>query len=210
MPDSIECHNDLVRFLASGQVDSNDSQCLDAKFHQNTNDYLLDHMILSNIKPCIYTDFINFDYRIDFHNSLFMMHFNIRSLQKNFDSFYEALQLLSTLPQIICISETKINKKPLTNISISNYSFVCANSNTRAGGVGFYLNNSISYKTIGKNLLKIAGCKDLWVSINFPGIRHTIIIAVIYRHPNSDANTFIEPLNKKLCEFERTNMIFTY
>ena len=115
MPDSIECYNDLVRFLASGQVDSNDSQCLDAKFHQNTNDYLLDPMISSNIKPCIYTDFINFDNRIDFHNSLFMMHFNIRLLQKNFDSFYEALQLLPTLPQIICISETKINKKPLTN-----------------------------------------------------------------------------------------------
>ena len=196
MPDSIECYNDLVRFLASGQVDNNDSQCPDAKLHQNTNDYLLDHMISSNIKPCIYTDFINFDNRIDFHNSLFMIHFNIRSLQKNFDSFNEALQLLPALPQIICISETKINKEPLTNISISNYSFVCANSNTRAGGVGFHLNNSISYKTIGKHLLKIAGCEDLWVSINFPGIRHTIIIAVIYRHPNSDANTFIEALNK--------------
>ena len=68
--------------------------------------------------------------------------------------------------------------------------------------MGFYLNNFISYKTIGKNLLKIAGCEDLWVSINFPEIRHTIIIAVIYRYPNSDANTFIEALNKKLCEFE--------
>ena len=68
--------------------------------------------------------------------------------------------------------------------------------------MGFYLNNSISYKTIGKNLLKIAGCEDLWVCINFLGIKHTIIIAVIYRHPNSDANTFIEALNKKMCEFE--------
>ena len=139
MPDSKECYNDLVRFLASGQADNNDSQCLDTKFHQNTNDYLLDHMISSNIKSCIYTDFINFDNRINFHNSLFMLHFNIRSLQKNLNSFYEALQLLPTLPQIICISETKINKEPLTNISISNYSFVCTNSNTRAGGVGFYL-----------------------------------------------------------------------
>ena len=145
MPDLIECYNDLVCFLSSGQVDNNDSQCLDAKFHQNTNNYLLDHMISSNIKPCIYTDFINFDNRIDFHNSLFMIHFNIRSLQKNFDSFYEALQLLSTLPQVICSSETKINKERLTNISISNYSFVCANSNIRAGGVGFYLNNSTVY-----------------------------------------------------------------
>ena len=166
-------------------------------------------MISSNIKPCIYTDFINFGNRIDFHNSLFMLHFNIRSLQKNFDLFYEALQLLPTLPQIICISETKINKEPLTNISISNYSFVCANSNTRAGGVGFYLNNSISYKLIGKNLLKTASCEDFWVSINFPGIRHTIIIAVIYRHPNSNANTFIEALNKKRCEF-KSNKYYMY
>ena len=65
-----------------------------------------------------------------------MLHFNITPLQKNFDTFYETLQLLPTLPQIIGISETKINDNPLTNISITNYTFLHANSTTRAAGVG--------------------------------------------------------------------------
>ena len=75
--------------------------------------------------------------------------------------------------------------------------------------MGFYLNNSISYKIIGKKPIKDRWLEDFWVSINFPGIRHTIIIAVIYRHPNSDANTFNKVLNKKQCEF-KSNKYYIY
>ena len=127
-----------------------------------------------------------------------MLHFNIRSLQKNFDTFYKSLQLLPTLPQIIGISETKINNTPLTNISKPNYTFLHANSATRAGGVGFYILSSISYNLLGKNQLSSVGCEDLWVSLNFPGVQRTVVIAVIYRHPRSDSNAFIEILNNKL------------
>ena len=80
-----------------------------------------------------------------------MLHFNIRFLQKNFDTFYETLQLLPTLPQIIEISETKINDAPLTNISTPNYTFLHVNSTTRAGGVGLYNLNLVKI-----NLLVLA------------------------------------------------------
>ena len=88
-----------------------------------------------------------------------MLHFNIRSLQKNFDTFYETLQLLPTLPQIIEISETKVNDTPLTNISIPNYTFLHANSTTRTGGVGLYVLSSISCYLLGKNQLVVSAVR---------------------------------------------------
>ena len=188
--------------MASGRADTDNFQYSDADFRNNLNDNYINQVISANLKNCVYTDFLNFDSRVDVFHSLFMLHFNIRSLQKNFETFYESLQLLPTLPQIIGISETKINDTPLTNISIPNYMFLHANSTTRAGGVGLYILSSISFKLLGKNQLSNVGCENLWVSLNFPGVQRTVVIAIIYRHPRSDSNAFIETLNNKLGEID--------
>ena len=39
-------------------------------------------------------------------------------------------------------------------------------------------------------------------SLNFPGVQRTVVIAVIYRHPGTDLNAFIETLNNKLDEID--------
>jgi len=52
--------------------------------------------------------------------------------------------------------------------------------------------------SLEKNELMNEGCEDLWVSINAPGIKRKIIIGLIYRHPNSDPQVFIEALNKRI------------
>ena len=96
-------------------------------------------MLTNNFKPCVYTQFSDFDSRTDVTNALFMIHINIRSLQKHFDTLAEMLQLLSALPQLICITETKISKELLVNIELENYHFLHANSVTQAGGVGIYI-----------------------------------------------------------------------
>ena len=199
---TIDCLDDLNLFLASSRADTDNFQYSDADLRNNLNDNYIIQVISANLKNCVYTDFLNFDSRVDVFHSLFMLHFNIRSLQKNFETFYESLQLLPTLPQIIGISETKINDTPFTNISIPNYMFLHANSTTRAGGVGLYILSSISFNLLGKNQLSNVGCEDLWVSLNFPGVQRTVVIAVIYCHPRSDSNAFIETLNNKLGEID--------
>ena len=92
--------------------------------------------ITSNISNCKYIDRISDSQLSSFKNSLNIMHFNIHSLQKNFDSFYIFLQFLKFLPEFLCPTEYRIKDKPLINISIPGYSFVHANSTTAAGGVG--------------------------------------------------------------------------
>ena len=46
----------------------------------------------------------------------------IRSIYKNFDALnHEFLQSLDYLPDIICLSETKIKNLPMVNLSITGY-----------------------------------------------------------------------------------------
>ena len=62
--------------------------------------------------------------------------------------------------------------------------------------------SSISYNLRGKNQLSSVGCEDLWVSLNFPGVQRTVVIAVIHRHSRTDSNAFIKTLNNKLGEMD--------
>jgi len=61
----------------------------------------------------------------------------------------ELLQELPTLPQIIGISETRIKKSPLINISLLNYTFLHADSTTSAGGVGINIAYDLPFSLIG-------------------------------------------------------------
>ena len=69
--------------------------------------------VVSNISTCCYLDDVNVQPTF-FENSLTLLHFNIRSLHKNFDAMYNFLQSLDFLPDIICLSETRIRDEPLT------------------------------------------------------------------------------------------------
>jgi len=106
-------------------------------------------MISKYLKDCLYFEALNFENRFNVTKSFYMLNLNISSLQKHFHSLHETLQQLPVLPQIIGISETRIKSQPYLNISTPNYRFLYANSTTQAGGVGSYINNSISFDELG-------------------------------------------------------------
>ena len=96
-----------------------------------------------------------------YDSEMFLLHLNIRSLQKNFDNFYNFLTSLPTAPQVISLTETKIKDKPLCNISIQGYAFLHVNSLTNhAGAVGVYINNSQHFRQINLSV-KCATCEDI-------------------------------------------------
>ena len=63
---------------------------------------------------------------------------NIRSLGKNKSLLHDILSTVKTTPDIIPISESKINENTGANLNIPGYAFVNTNSKTQAGGVGLY------------------------------------------------------------------------
>ena len=92
------------------------------------------------------------------------MHVNIRSLHKNFDLLYQFIHSLQFIPQIICITETRIKYQPQINVSIPNYDFAHVNSNSNAGGVAMYIHKNIIYQVI-ENPIQMCDSKCLWIKI---------------------------------------------
>ena len=79
--------------------------------------------VVCNISNCCYVDDVNLQPTF-FENSLTLLHFNIRFLHKNFDAMHNFLQSLDFLLDVKCLSEIRIEDEPLTDISVTGYSFM--------------------------------------------------------------------------------------
>ena len=91
---------------------------------------------------------------------------------------------LQVPPQIIALSETKINKKQGVNFSttLEGYNFLHSDSDTLAGRVGIYINNSLSYQLMNDIPTTFGNAESLWIEVCI--CNRKCVIGVIYRHPN--------------------------
>ena len=127
-------------------------------------------------------------------NNFFVLHLNTRSLTKNHDKIEELLNELNFFPEIISISETKLNPQKTININICNYDFIHNDSPTNAGGVGLYVKNGLKYSMRNDLNLHLSYCEDIWIEVK--STKQSLILSTIYRHPNSDVANFQD----KLCD----------
>ena len=94
------------------------------------------------------------------------------------------LLFFSFLPDVICLSKTKIKNSILANLDLPGYEPILhADANTNAGGVGVFVAQNLEAAVLGKM------------------INHAFILDVIYRHPCGDVNGFISVLNQKIASF---------
>ena len=77
--------------------------------------------LIQNISTCKYYDPDHHLFVFRPKNSLFVLHINIRSINNNYSSVLELLQIYSCPPELICISETWLNQDLITNINILEY-----------------------------------------------------------------------------------------
>ena len=138
------------------------------------------------------------------NNSSLMIHFNTRSLAKNKNLIEEFITEIKYSPEIIGISETKINSNTCLNLNIPNFDFFHNDSPTNAGGVGIYVNQSLKYKLRNDLLLNVPNCEDLWAEVSTD--QGSIIFAVIYRHPSTNFLVFEKALCNTLTELENQKL----
>ena len=108
------------------------------------------------------------------------------------------------------ILETKIIKNALcVNINLHGYLFLHCNSETKAGGVTFYIKELLSFS--GRNNIKVELplVVDTWIDIKTN--RGPVVVGVVYRHPTNsscDCEKFSENLFKTFYELNLEKFLF--
>ena len=129
-------------------------------------------------------------------NDFFLLHFNVRSISKNKEKIDEFLHDFERLPDLVAISETKLNENSTSNISIPNYCFLRNDSPSNAGGVGLCIKESFKFRIRKELSLNISNCEDLWIEIETNQPNKSFVCAVVYRYPNKNIQAF----QNKLCD----------
>ena len=115
---------------------------------------------------------------------------------------------LNRLPHAIAISETKLKEESTTNVNLPGYRFFRNDSPTLTGGVGLYLKETLQYRVRNDLPLEANKCEDLWIEIESKQGNKSLIVAVVYRHPNISIFSFQNKLFDTLMKLE--NQSITY
>ena len=138
-------------------------------------------------------------------NSLYI---TIRSINKNFPSFYDLLQSLPNHSDIICISETWITHQPITNVSLPSYEFIHYPTKKKAGGVAMHVSTIYQFKITDIFNIDCDDCESLWIKLSHVRTNAKNIVGVVYRHPTPKHENFISALNENIMKIKKTNQAF--
>ena len=140
-------------------------------------------------------------------SSFSMLHLNIRSLQKNFDSLCNLLMMLKFEFKVICITETwcSNNSMNYNPFKLLQYKSIHQVSKTgEGGGIALFLHNSLTFNIRRDLNVKNADIEALCVEI-INKTSKNILIKVQYRQPAENFNEFESYLNTFLAKSRTTD-----
>ena len=149
------------------------------------------------------------------NNDIAIIHANIQSLCKNLNIFEHLLNRLDRKPDVICITETKLNEAIVSDsnnivgnlpgydpnsIKLSGYKFYHTVSTISAGGAGLYVSDMCEYKIRNDLDIKIDGeCEAKFVEITTSNVNlKNVIVGSIYRHPHENHQEFFSDISGKI------------
>lgn len=138
-----------------------------------------------------------------------LLHLNIHSLSRNYDNFTTFLANIEGKFSIMGVSEIWL-KDSGYSFDIMGYDFIHnPHPNRISGGVGIYVNNDLEFKP-GPDLafpdISSPSTESLFIEIRRP-LSKNIIIGVIYRPPDSNANDFVQNFNSLLAKIGKENKL---
>ena len=140
-----------------------------------------------------YTD-DQFNINVKMENALSIIHFNSRSLYKNFSKTKEYLSKLQKF-NIIAISETWLDGEKASDMGLDGYELFTMNRvNKKGGGVALYVDEALrcsQIESMSSTIDNVLECVTIEIYVEKA---NNIIISCIYRTPGSCLDTFDEKL----------------
>ena len=154
-----------------------------------------------NIDCKYYTD-RHFECLIKNDNDISIIHFNCRSIRKNFESVKDYLNNLPIEFDIIALTETWESNNVCNDLyMLQGYnSFFISRENKIGGGVAVFTKLNLQVKQIKDCSFSVDDIFDC-VSIEIECDSKNIVVCCIYRPPNRSINSFTEHVNEVLNKF---------
>ena len=185
--------SDEFKMLFTEDSSKNDIISAISSFISPTNSIFTDQYLSIN----------NFKHKYANNDDFLILHINIRSISKNIGKVEELLGHLEKIPEIIAVSETKLNHSFSNHLD--GYNFVQANSSTKAGGVGIFVKNTIDFSVVNSYNLNVNACENIWIEVNLTDNKKSVI-GVIYRHPSYQISDFHDNLEISLNKLSNNNI----
>ena len=175
----------------------------------------LDEELLSKTSNKLYTpdEFNNALKNLNMTSQFSSMHLNISFLSYHHLELYNLISSLKIKPNIIGISETRLQKgkQPKTNISLPNYVYEHTPTQSGKGGTLLYIDKTIKYKLrkdlniFEKNMIESTVIEILSKK------QKNLIIGCVYKHPKHEVKDFTNnhmmPLLSRLSNENKDIMI---
>ncbi|XP_065667861.1 uncharacterized protein LOC136088125 [Hydra vulgaris] len=153
-----------------------------------------DDELIKNISPLYYNPYSKDITKGMDDNSFSILHINIRSLKKNFESLKQFLYKIKINFQIICLSETWCQDKNVENDSyfqIPNYNVVhqIRDLGKEGGGLCMFIKNSLLFK-FNSNLSSITNDYESLCMEIINKASKNIVVHALYRPSSGNINAF--------------------
>ncbi len=145
-------------------------------------------------------------------NDFSILHFNSRSLNKNFDYIHNFISGINHTFTVIAVSETWFTDDNTDMCDIENYVLINApRCSRRSGGAALYVHNSVSYRVrddlkliVNSDGVNIDHSESVFVEL-LNSFKKNVIIGNIYRAHGTDLNLFIDDLDNCLLKISNEN-----
>ena len=155
----------------------------------------------SESQYCIPADI---NHAVNLNTKLVLLHINIRSIQRNFSKLEYFLQEISSIPDIIFLSETWTTQDSFFNPSLPGYTFLTQPSLSKAGGVAMFVKSTIKFQMRTDLTVTSSLFESLWIETKYTN-KKTEVFGVIYRHPNVNIPEFQDYFVKTIYKINKNN-----
>ena len=136
------------------------------------------------------------------NKSFSIVHTNISSLHKNFDSLFDFLPAFDLKPDLIlCLSETKLKDFPFMNLSILYFLlFSLPLPHQILAELPFTFCPNFFLKKLTLPCLSTDQCEDLFVELSDRDEINQSVCGIVYCHPKCNLKVFTKNLKQKLLD----------
>ena len=154
------------------------------------------------LESCQYKTINDLNSNVQCTSNLLILHFNIRSLPKNYHALQLFLHNLNVKPHIILLSETWLDPSLNKSYTLDNYRLeISSQQDFRGKGAAIYINNALPYSR--REDLETNKHQYQTIFVEFRTHGRTIILGTAYRSPSFPVTEFMdyfEPTLEKIID----------